>query len=121
MPVIAAPPSATHELPGARFTALVGPRLGARDTSVWRVELAADAARGDARGGVRDPCRSSARHARRRAERGRRRRRGAGACRYTLRDRVRGGRTAERAVLSPGWRASQAARRRAVHAALGAV
>jgi len=40
MPVIAAPPSATHELPGARFTALVGPRLGARDTSVWRVELA---------------------------------------------------------------------------------
>lgn len=40
MPVIAAPATATHELPGARFTALVGPRLGARDTSVWRVELA---------------------------------------------------------------------------------
>lgn len=40
MPVIAAPTSATHELPGARFTALVGPTRGARDTSVWRVELA---------------------------------------------------------------------------------
>ena len=39
MPVIAAPASATHELPGTRFTALVGPRLGARDLSVWRVEL----------------------------------------------------------------------------------
>jgi mannose-6-phosphate isomerase-like protein (cupin superfamily) len=40
MPVIPAPSSATHELPGARFTALVGPARGARDTSVWRVELA---------------------------------------------------------------------------------
>ncbi|HMI90543.1 MAG TPA: cupin domain-containing protein [Polyangiales bacterium] len=40
MPVITAPVSATHELPGASFTALVGPARGARDTSVWRVELA---------------------------------------------------------------------------------
>ncbi|HMJ15326.1 MAG TPA: cupin domain-containing protein [Polyangiaceae bacterium] len=44
MPVIHAPDSPTHELPNARFTALVGPRLGARDTSVWRVELAAGGA-----------------------------------------------------------------------------
>lgn len=39
MPVISAPGGPTHELPGSRFTALVGPRLGARDTSVWQVEL----------------------------------------------------------------------------------
>ena len=40
MPVISAPTSPTHELPGTRFTALVGPRLGASDTSVWHVEVA---------------------------------------------------------------------------------
>ena len=40
MPVLIAPATATHELPGSRFTALVGPTRGARDTSVWRVELA---------------------------------------------------------------------------------
>lgn len=39
MPIFSAPASATHELPGARFTALVGPRGGASDTSVWRVEI----------------------------------------------------------------------------------
>lgn len=44
MPVIHASDSPTHELPGARFTSLVGPRLGARDTSVWHVELAAGGA-----------------------------------------------------------------------------
>jgi mannose-6-phosphate isomerase-like protein (cupin superfamily) len=43
MPVISAPTSPTHELPGSRFTALVGPRVGASDTSVWRVELAPNA------------------------------------------------------------------------------
>jgi mannose-6-phosphate isomerase-like protein (cupin superfamily) len=40
MPVISAPLDPTHEMHGSRFTALVNPRRGARDTSVWRVELA---------------------------------------------------------------------------------
>jgi quercetin dioxygenase-like cupin family protein len=39
MPVIAAPPAPTHELPGARFTSLVTPSRGSTDTSVWRVEI----------------------------------------------------------------------------------
>jgi mannose-6-phosphate isomerase-like protein (cupin superfamily) len=40
MPVIVAPTGPTHELPGARFTALVTPSsAGATDTSVWLVEL----------------------------------------------------------------------------------
>lgn len=39
MPVIAAPPAPTHELPGARFTALATPSRGSTDTSVWRVEI----------------------------------------------------------------------------------
>ncbi len=40
MPVLSAPPSPTHLLPGARFTSLATPRLGATSTSVWRVEIA---------------------------------------------------------------------------------
>lgn len=40
MPVLTAPDSPTHQLPGTRFTALAGPSRGARDTSVWRVEIA---------------------------------------------------------------------------------
>jgi quercetin dioxygenase-like cupin family protein len=39
MPVIAAPPAPTHELPGARFTSLVTPSRGSTDTSVWRVDI----------------------------------------------------------------------------------
>ena len=41
MPVLPAPASATHVLGTTRFTALASPsRGGARDTSVWRVEIA---------------------------------------------------------------------------------
>ena len=40
MPVLTAPITATHELGGTRFTALINPRSGAKDTSVWRVEIA---------------------------------------------------------------------------------
>jgi quercetin dioxygenase-like cupin family protein len=39
MPVIPAPPSATHQLEGARFTSLATPSRGSRDTAVWRVEI----------------------------------------------------------------------------------
>lgn len=39
MPVIPASPSPTHVLPHARFTSLVTPSSGARETSVWRVTL----------------------------------------------------------------------------------
>lgn len=39
MPVLAAPPTHTHELPGARFTSLATPSRGSTDTSVWRVEI----------------------------------------------------------------------------------
>ena len=39
MPVLSAPSSPTHSLPGARFTSLATPRRGSTDTSVWRVEL----------------------------------------------------------------------------------
>lgn len=39
MPVIAAPPTPTHELPGVRFTSLVTPSRGSTDTSVWQVEI----------------------------------------------------------------------------------
>lgn len=42
MPVLHAPSRPTHELPGARFTALSSPTRGATDTSVWVVELAPD-------------------------------------------------------------------------------
>lgn len=39
MPVIAAPPAPTHQLPGVRFTSLATPSRGSTDTSVWRVEI----------------------------------------------------------------------------------
>lgn len=42
MPVIAAPPAPTHELPGACFTSLVTPSRGSTDTSVWRVDIEPD-------------------------------------------------------------------------------
>ena len=41
MPVIKAPEVATHSLPHAQFTSLATPSRGARETSVWRVSLAA--------------------------------------------------------------------------------
>jgi quercetin dioxygenase-like cupin family protein len=43
MPVLAAPPAPTHELPGARFTTLASPSLGSTENSVWRLELLPDA------------------------------------------------------------------------------
>jgi quercetin dioxygenase-like cupin family protein len=43
MPVIAAPETFTHQLPNARFSALATPSRGSRETSVWRVQLAASA------------------------------------------------------------------------------
>jgi quercetin dioxygenase-like cupin family protein len=43
MPVIATPSMPTHELPHAAFTALATPSRGSRETSVWRVVLAANA------------------------------------------------------------------------------
>jgi mannose-6-phosphate isomerase-like protein (cupin superfamily) len=39
MSVVPAPVAPTHELPGARFTALVSPTRGSTDTSVWLVEI----------------------------------------------------------------------------------
>ncbi|WP_088290590.1 cupin domain-containing protein [Kineosporia sp. A_224] len=39
MPVITAPPAATHHLPGAAFTALASPSRGSSETSVWQVEI----------------------------------------------------------------------------------
>ena len=39
MPIISAPARASHELPHAHFTSLATPRLGAAETSVWRVRL----------------------------------------------------------------------------------
>lgn len=39
MPIIPAPARASHELPHAHFTSLATPRLGAAETSVWRVHL----------------------------------------------------------------------------------
>ncbi len=39
MPVLPAPISPTHVIPGARFTSLATPGRGSADTSVWRVEL----------------------------------------------------------------------------------
>jgi quercetin dioxygenase-like cupin family protein len=41
MAVIPAPAAPTHELPGARFTALATPSRGSKETSVWEVEIAA--------------------------------------------------------------------------------
>lgn len=40
MAVIPAPAAPTHELEGARFTALATPSRGSADTSVWQVEIA---------------------------------------------------------------------------------
>ena len=42
MPIVPAPQSPTHELPHARFTSLATPTRGSRETSLWRVEIAAD-------------------------------------------------------------------------------
>jgi mannose-6-phosphate isomerase-like protein (cupin superfamily) len=39
MAVIPAPGAPTHELGGARFTALATPSRGSTDTSVWSVEI----------------------------------------------------------------------------------
>jgi mannose-6-phosphate isomerase-like protein (cupin superfamily) len=39
MPVITAPASPSHELPGARFTTLASPSRGSAENSVWRVSL----------------------------------------------------------------------------------
>lgn len=39
MPVITAPAGPTHELAGARFTALAAPSRGSAETSVWVVEV----------------------------------------------------------------------------------
>ena len=40
MPVIPAPPTATHELGTARFTSLATPSRGSTETAVWTVEIA---------------------------------------------------------------------------------
>jgi mannose-6-phosphate isomerase-like protein (cupin superfamily) len=40
MPVLPAPDSPTHALPGATFTSLATPARGSISTSVWRVALA---------------------------------------------------------------------------------
>lgn len=40
MPVLPAPSSPTHALPGASFTSLASPARGAVSTSVWRVAIA---------------------------------------------------------------------------------
>lgn len=40
MPVLQAPSSPTHVLPGHRFTALASPARGSVSTSVWRVAIA---------------------------------------------------------------------------------
>jgi mannose-6-phosphate isomerase-like protein (cupin superfamily) len=39
MPVLRAPETHTHDIPGARFTTLASPSRGSAETSVWRVEL----------------------------------------------------------------------------------
>jgi mannose-6-phosphate isomerase-like protein (cupin superfamily) len=39
MPVLTAPTTATHTLPGASFTSLATPARGSSSTSVWRVEI----------------------------------------------------------------------------------
>lgn len=39
VPVLLAPPRATHTMDGARFTSLATPTRGSTDTSVWRVEI----------------------------------------------------------------------------------
>jgi quercetin dioxygenase-like cupin family protein len=39
MPVLPAPSTPTHDIPGARFTTLASPSRGSAETSVWRLEL----------------------------------------------------------------------------------
>ena len=39
MPVLPAPTGHSHELPGARFTALATPSRGCAETAVWTVEV----------------------------------------------------------------------------------
>ena len=40
MPVITAPPTATHELPGTRFTSLATPSRGSAENAVWMIDVA---------------------------------------------------------------------------------
>jgi quercetin dioxygenase-like cupin family protein len=40
MPILKAPETPTHELPGIRITALASPSRGALDTAIWRLEIA---------------------------------------------------------------------------------
>jgi quercetin dioxygenase-like cupin family protein len=40
MPILKAPATPTHELPGIRITALASPSRGALDTALWRLEIA---------------------------------------------------------------------------------
>jgi mannose-6-phosphate isomerase-like protein (cupin superfamily) len=42
MSILSAPPAATHDLGGTRFTSLATPSRGSAETSVWRVELDPD-------------------------------------------------------------------------------
>ncbi len=39
MPILRTTDSRTHQMHGARFTSLVSPTVGARDTSVWKVQI----------------------------------------------------------------------------------
>jgi mannose-6-phosphate isomerase-like protein (cupin superfamily) len=43
MPVIPAPPTATHDIGTARFTSLATPSRGSTETAVWTVEIPAGA------------------------------------------------------------------------------
>ncbi len=40
MPVLSAPTSPTHQLPGTSFTSLATPALGSNETAVWKVSIA---------------------------------------------------------------------------------
>jgi mannose-6-phosphate isomerase-like protein (cupin superfamily) len=39
MSIIPAPPAATHDIGGARFTSLATPSRGSAETAVWQVEI----------------------------------------------------------------------------------
>ena len=39
MTIIPAPPAATHDIGGARFTSLATPSRGSAETAVWQVEI----------------------------------------------------------------------------------
>jgi mannose-6-phosphate isomerase-like protein (cupin superfamily) len=43
MPVVATPDTPTHDLGSTRFTSLASPTRGSRETSVWQVEIDAEA------------------------------------------------------------------------------